>query len=81
MGAMMVKIGFEIEPPAFQIGVRQNSARPLNLIRVTCYAAPQYGIHFKCVLNFGEGQEFKMEMCAEYSFMTGQLLNRTPEKP
>jgi hypothetical protein len=31
----------------------------LNVIHVTCYTTSSYVIHFKCVPNFGEGQEQK----------------------
>jgi hypothetical protein len=40
------------QPPV----VRQNFRKTLNFFNVPCYLAPLYGIHFKCLFNFGEGQ-------------------------
>jgi hypothetical protein len=35
------------------------------LIHVTCYTASLYAIHFKRVLNFGEGQAYSLSQNIE----------------
>ena len=42
----------------FKVGrvVRQNSARP-NIVRVTMLQGSPHIIHFKRILDFGEGQD------------------------
>jgi hypothetical protein len=46
--------GRPLSTRAMTVASSSKLRKSLKLIRVTCYTIPPYGIHFKCVLNFGD---------------------------